>query len=131
LIGAKKICTSCPAIPNGPWIEELKRKGILLPDFGSAETDIDILIGMDLLGKFLTGKTEKLRNSMIAMQTIFGWTLRGKTDQSGSNNSVAAISISMFVNQEELVADMWQLKTLGIRDSTQLQTWKLERSMMN
>ena len=109
----------------------MKRKGILLPDFGSAKTDIDILIGMDLLGTFLTSKIEKLRNSMIAMQTFFGWTLRGKTDQSGSNNSVAAISISMFVNQEELVADMWQFETLGIRDSTQLQTWKLERSMMN
>ena len=59
---------------------------------------------------------------MIAMQTIFGWTLGGKTDQSGSSNSVAAISISMFMNQEKSVADMWQLETLGIRDSADVET---------
>jgi len=109
-------------MPNGSWIEELKGKGILLPDFGSDKTDIDILIGMDLLGTFLTGETEKLRNSMIAMQTIFGWTLGGKNDQSGSSNSIAAISISMLVNQEKSVADMWQLETLGIYDSAGVET---------
>ena len=48
LISEDVICTNVPTIPNGPWMSELKKRGIFVTDTWASTTEIDILIGSDL-----------------------------------------------------------------------------------
>jgi len=116
LTGEKTVCASCPTIPYGSWIRELKKEGIQLSDFGSTNPEVDILIGQDLWGIIITGKTKKLSGGLVAMETVYGWTLGGPVPVK-ENNSIAASTISMFVNSEKSIPELWDLEAIGIRDS--------------
>lgn len=49
------ICEQLPVIDRSrPWVKELKKLNILLT--GTDQGDIDVLVGADIAGKFLTGK---------------------------------------------------------------------------
>lgn len=56
LLDQAKICGSIPPVADGPWIEELKGKGIILSDFNSGQENIDVLLGADIASTLFTGK---------------------------------------------------------------------------
>ncbi|XP_031334021.1 uncharacterized protein LOC116164034 [Photinus pyralis] len=73
------ICHPIPPVFYGPWIKELKRIGISLSDVKDS-SPIEILLGADVAGHIYTGKREVLECGMVAVETVFGWTLMGKID---------------------------------------------------
>jgi hypothetical protein len=98
LIGEDVICTGCPSIPQGPWMKELSQKKIPVTDTGTDSTIVDILIGSDLWGKLMTGRMCKLKSGLIAVESVFGWTLSGRLP--GTESSCAGLNINML-NYEE------------------------------
>ncbi|GFT45477.1 DUF1758 domain-containing protein [Nephila pilipes] len=72
----KKICGFIPRIENDEILNELKRKKIVFADFFREETDINLLIGSDVLGKLLTGNTVVLECGLTAVETKLGWTVQ-------------------------------------------------------
>ncbi|OXA47678.1 Shikimate kinase [Folsomia candida] len=117
-----------PRVQNGPWIQELKAKGILLSDYSRhqvAEPDIQILIGSDLWGSIMTGRMIKLRCGLVACESIFGWSLSGPVPKF---NSVLNESISMFTTEEN-VQEMWTLEALGIKDPIEVKS-KLDQELI-
>ncbi|GFS50424.1 DUF1758 domain-containing protein [Nephila pilipes] len=74
----KKICGFIPRIENDEILNELKRKKIIFADFFREETDINLLIGADVLGKLLTGNTVALEWGLTAVETKLRWTVFGK-----------------------------------------------------
>jgi len=52
------ICSRVPALPVGPWLSELRNKGIGV--FVQEEKPIEVLIGADVYGKLLNGRREIL-----------------------------------------------------------------------
>ncbi|KAF5282883.1 hypothetical protein FQR65_LT14186 [Abscondita terminalis] len=76
LLDQEVICGSIPRLTRGPWLKELSEKRIWVSDFGEGQPpQIDILIGGDNIGKFITTKYVHLRCGLIAQETILGWTL--------------------------------------------------------
>ena len=73
VLNEKQICASIEKIQRGTWIKELQQMGIHLFDLDSETSDIDIVIG-----SFLTGNLIHLDCGLIAIETIFGWTLSGR-----------------------------------------------------
>ncbi|KAF6207540.1 hypothetical protein GE061_015987 [Apolygus lucorum] len=69
----KTICQAIPGPPHGPWLCELKQRGIQLSDQG--EGPVDVLIGADVAGKIWTGRRIVLKCGLVAMETVLGWTL--------------------------------------------------------
>ena len=65
--------------------------------------------------QILTGKMQHLPNGLTAMETQFGWTLSGRRLDRAPSNLVTAMHIS-----EDNVTDVWDLETLGIRDSIEV-----------
>lgn len=78
VLNEKQICASIAKVQMGTWIKELDQKGIHLSDLDSENSDIDVLIGNDYYGSFLTGNLIHLDCGLTAIETVFGWTLSGR-----------------------------------------------------
>jgi len=76
-----------PALPSGPWISELKNKGIGV--CLEEEKPIEVLIGADVYGKLLTRWREILQCGLVAIETYLGWIVTGKMQ---SQQKVIAIA---------------------------------------
>jgi len=100
------ICQNVPSVSKGPWLQELRRESIRLTDVNHANEPVVLLIGADIAGKLLTGKWRELKCGAVALETLIGWTLMGKTNiQSTRKEDSALMIVSMFA-QEASVADL-------------------------
>ncbi|GFS86919.1 DUF1758 domain-containing protein [Nephila pilipes] len=113
----KKICSFIPRIENDEILNELKRKKIVFADFFREETDINLLIGADVLGKLLTGNTVVLECGLTAVETKLGWTVFGKGSCRIDNflPSLSMHSMSLPANK------LWELEVLGIASENEKQ----------
>ncbi|GFV64353.1 retrovirus-related Pol polyprotein from transposon 297 [Trichonephila clavipes] len=101
--------------------KKIKEKGIIVPDLRNSVNEIDVLLGADVISVILSGRSIKLKSGLMAIGTMLGFTLMGKSSQEVNDNtevSVLAIrerQLSMFLNQLN-VKELWDLETIGIRD---------------
>ncbi|GFU88126.1 putative RNA-directed DNA polymerase from transposon X-element [Trichonephila clavipes] len=116
-----KICGYLPKVKDLQVLSEIKEKGIIVLDLCNSVNEIDMLLGADVISVILSGRSIKLRSGMMAIGTMLGFTLMGKSSQEVNDNtevSVPAIrerQLSMFLNQLN-VKELWDLETIGIRD---------------
>ncbi|GFY71989.1 uncharacterized protein TNIN_348621 [Trichonephila inaurata madagascariensis] len=75
------ICNDITNIGYGSWMRELKRKKIFITDFQNNSRPIEVLLGVDVVGKLFTEKRGQLTSGLVAMGTKLGWTLMGKVPQ--------------------------------------------------
>ncbi|KAF8791296.1 N-acyl-phosphatidylethanolamine-hydrolyzing like protein [Argiope bruennichi] len=78
-----KICGPLTSLQPGPFIEEMKQKGITVSDVGGKDLKIEILIGADVAGALLTVKVHKLENGLVAVESLLGWTVMGEIPEFG------------------------------------------------
>ncbi|GFU65289.1 integrase catalytic domain-containing protein [Trichonephila clavipes] len=80
-----------------------------------------MLLGADVISVILSGRSIKLRSDLMAIGTMLGFTLMGKSSQEVNDNTEVSIpairqrQLSMFLNQLN-VKELWDLETIGIRD---------------
>lgn len=113
------ICGNLPRVPHGPWIQELKKKKIWITDMEVAKVenpDIDVLIGSDYWGQLVTGKPIKLNSGLVAVKTLFGWTLSGPVPGYDSRGESAAMMSTSLLTAQYSVPEMWSLESIGIQD---------------
>ncbi|OXA53364.1 Cytochrome P450 4C1 [Folsomia candida] len=117
---APTICGDIARIPVGPWMKELKRRKIWLTDFENTivdSQDVEILIGSDYWGQLVVGKPVLLECGLVAVDTIFGWTLSGPI-YGDKKSTTAMMGISQVIT-ESSVQDLWNLETIGITDPSE------------
>jgi len=85
---------------------------------GTDNEEIHILIGSDLRDELMTGRMFKLKAGLFAVEWIFGWTLSGPVPQARVS-SYGALTISMLTCEERSLPKLWNLETLGIKDSAE------------
>lgn len=129
----EKITGSIAKIPEGPWMEELKSKGIYINDYESSGKDIDILIGADLIPLLVTDESITLKCGLRAVKTLFGWTIMGAI--MAQNNIVLSHSLVLESEQldEKNIQGLWDLELIGIRDPIEVKTQeeKNERAQLH
>jgi len=113
-----EICGSVARMPKGPFLKELKGKGVWLSDIGSGCPKIEILIGSDIYGKILTGKVKQLRGGLTAIDTRLGWTVCGRPQEycPSEKRDIVNLNVNLAIRDFN-VADLWSLETLGIKDA--------------
>jgi hypothetical protein len=124
LLRHQKTCDKVPRMPRGPWLSELKQKGIFVSDVGSNEGEIEVLIGSDYYANWLTGRKQCLSNGLVALQTCFGWTVFGKLNQNGTEDPQSAVAMhvmSLFIDEAK-VSQLWNLEGIGIHDPVECKT---------
>ncbi|OXA48910.1 uncharacterized protein LOC110854898 [Folsomia candida] len=124
------ICGGIPRVRPGPWVQELRKKKIVLTDWEQSKIDnpdVQILIGSDFWGKLVTSKPIKVSSSLVAVNTVFGWTLSGQVSSSSRDgeNNVAMSCVKLFLGQGD-VSELWNLETIGIKDPAESKT-QIER----
>lgn len=124
------ICGSVPRIRSGPWLKEMKEKGIWLSDVGNGEPEIELLLGADVAHKLLMNGVHKLNSGLVAVETTLGWVIMGKTPKKKAEGVTACIVTSMLTINKS-VTELWRLDTLGIKDPTEEKSQKeLEESAL-
>ncbi|GFT32057.1 uncharacterized protein TNCV_3468811 [Trichonephila clavipes] len=78
VLSEKKICGFTSKIEDKRILNELKNKEIILSDLNCKETEIGLLIGVDNIGKLLTGNLIEFDSGLTAIETKLGWTVIGK-----------------------------------------------------
>ncbi|UYV71983.1 hypothetical protein LAZ67_9001435, partial [Cordylochernes scorpioides] len=122
-----KICQTLPRIPKTSLIsKELEQRKIKVTDLGNDNPPIELLIGADIYGKLITGKTLQLDCGLTAMLTHFGWTLLGSLKEwSDEENSMLVMSMNtMFGDsrQDFSISQLWDLDTIGVRDPVEVKS---------
>ncbi|GFW69021.1 uncharacterized protein TNCV_2919191 [Trichonephila clavipes] len=116
-LSEKMICGYIPKIEDKQVLNELKRKKIKFTDSFRKETEINLLIGADVLGKLLTGNSVELESGLTAVETKLGWTVFGK-GSCVKDNIVTTLSMhSMNIPVNKL----WELEVLGISSPTEIE----------
>lgn len=115
------ICGHLPSNPGEAWIKKLKHHRINLVDVGNSSLPIEVLIGGDLDGRFLTGRVQQLENGLTAVETSFGWTIMGRVNAEQSGCRACSLLVTSFVTDMS-VPDLWRLETIGIRDPIEMKT---------
>ncbi|GFV61493.1 DUF1758 domain-containing protein [Trichonephila clavipes] len=119
------ICGYIKKIEDKQVLNELKRKKIKFTDSFRKETEINLLIGADILGKLLTGNSVELESGLTAVETKLGWTVLGK-GSCVKDNIVTTLSMhSMNIPVNKL----WELEVLGISSPTEIEKQKTELSL--
>jgi len=117
-INADVIYGSCPSIPFGPWMKELSKKRIFVTDTEiNSSSEIEILLGSNLWPRLMTGRIHKLKNVLMAMESLLGFTLSGEVDTKRSTMNYASTIISLVTLGEKSLPDLWELETISIQDS--------------
>ena len=120
----EKLCGSMRKIPKGPWLSELKRKGIRLTDdveqFEGDSGEIDLLIGSDTYWQYVQSRTYRTKEGPVAVKTRLGWTLNGPVNKTLKTPSLIN-SMFIKVQNEEYIDSMlkafWEIESIGIKDS--------------
>ncbi|GBM64651.1 U6 small nuclear RNA (adenine-(43)-N(6))-methyltransferase [Araneus ventricosus] len=104
------ICNDVTPVNAGPWMKKLQEMNITLADVGEKSQPVQVLIGADLFGKFLTGQRRVLSCGLVAIET-----LSGKVPENRVTSSNAILVTSIFVKEFD-ISDLWKLDLIGIKD---------------
>ncbi|GFU03969.1 integrase catalytic domain-containing protein [Trichonephila clavipes] len=80
--------------------------------------EIHLLIGVDYAGKLLTGKIKHLSGGLVAVHTLLGWAVMGKSDVKGTSTNSLMLVLSLHVNDAK-ITDLSNLDTLSIKDCSE------------
>ncbi|KAK0137861.1 Pro-Pol polyprotein [Merluccius polli] len=105
-------------VPGEQIRRQLEQKGLPSADVsGSSGEDLElsVLIGADYYWKMVSGRVERLSESLVAIETIFGWTMQGPVPMSSmSEASCMKICIEEATQVSNQLRAFWELESLGI-----------------
>ncbi|XP_064462615.1 uncharacterized protein LOC135373322 [Ornithodoros turicata] len=118
------ICNDVMEGPNSDLVSGLRLNGMLVADLFpydyNCEDDIGILIGGDFFWRVVTGETKHISESLVAVNTRFGWTFLGPSHTSPATicSNVGVMRVTVEMHDPDLskeVKKFWELEHLGIQ----------------
>ena len=74
----------------------------------ASSDEISVIIGADLYYKVVTGVIKRLDDDLVAVETVYGWTLHGISDTSGE------VSVNLCQTCDIGIKKFWDLELSGI-----------------
>eukprot|EP00063_Salmo_salar_P084036 XP_014058871.1 PREDICTED: uncharacterized protein LOC106606921 [Salmo salar] len=111
-----QVCTAVMKVPGEQIQHELNRKGLQLADFPGDDNDpeLSVLMGADYYWQIVSGRVERLTETLVALESTFGWLVLGPVSMS----SVAEATCMFIPLEDTLVSKQlhafWELESLGI-----------------
>ncbi|XP_064475573.1 uncharacterized protein LOC135389456 [Ornithodoros turicata] len=120
------ICSDVMKAPVDILRDQLHAQGIVIADASlhgiQCEDGISVLIGADNYWPMVTGGLKRLDKTLVAVETIFGWTVQGPTttDSSATRSStgVMRVAVTDAVNRKisAQLRAFWELEHMGIKE---------------
>lgn len=99
-----QLCTAVMKVPSKHIQQQLEKKGLPVADVssgGKEDLELSVLIGADYYWRVVTGKTERLSDALVAIETTFGWAVQGPVVMS-SINEATCMHIGLSDNSVEI-----------------------------
>lgn len=117
-IETPQVSSAIMQVPGEQIRQMLKSKGLPLADTSASndeELELSVLIGADHYWEVASGKIERLSESLVAIETIFGWTVQGPVPMSSmSEASCLKIGIEEDTQISDQLRSFWEIESLGI-----------------
>ncbi|CAI5682672.1 unnamed protein product [Oreochromis niloticus] len=112
-----QVCSAIMKVPGEQIQHELKKRRLQLADFpgSNEEPELAILIGADYYWQIVTGRVERLTETLVALESTFGWSVQGPVSASTVTEATC-----MFIpcEEEQLLSKQlkafWEIESLGI-----------------
>ncbi|XP_070380749.1 uncharacterized protein [Dermacentor albipictus] len=120
-----QICCDIVPAPEASTVNYLEEQGLELADSTQDGAEIGLLLGSDYYWEVTTGGLRRLDSGLVAVETIFGWTLQGTTHTTESTatyvSTVGVLRVAVIgeEDQDDTAAQLksfWQLEHIGIVD---------------
>ncbi|XP_064792902.1 uncharacterized protein LOC135513859 [Oncorhynchus masou masou] len=116
-IETPQVCTAVMKVPGERIQHELSKRGLQLADFPGDDNDpeLSVLIGADYYWQIVSGRVERLTETLVALESTFGWSVQGPVSMSS-----VAEATCMFIplDEDTLVSKQlhafWEVESLGI-----------------
>lgn len=111
-----KVCTALMKVPGENIQKEMNKRGLQLADFaGDDEPELSVLIGSDYYWQIVSGRVERLTNSLVALESTFGWAVQGPVAVSSMTETTCMhIQLSEDAQIDKQLHAFWELESLGI-----------------
>lgn len=120
-----QVCTAVMKVLGEHIRGEFKKRALQLEDFqldGADDSELSVLIGADFCWQVMTGKMERLTESLVGLESTFGWTVQGPVSMSSVSVSMSSVSDTacMHVSLDEdsqiskQLHSFWEIESLGI-----------------
>lgn len=107
-----QVCTAVIKIPSEPIQEELKKN---FPLDGPDDAELSLLIGADYYWQVVSGKVQRITESLVAIESSFGWSLQGPISSSSVTDTTCMhISLEVDTKISEQLHAFWEVESLGI-----------------
>ena len=113
-----QVCTAVIKVPSEPIQEELRRKGLQLADFpldGADDPELSMLIGADYYWQVVSGKVQRITESLVAVESSFGWVLQGPVSTSSVTDATCMhISLEEYTQISKQLHAFWEVESLAL-----------------
>ncbi|XP_075542185.1 uncharacterized protein LOC142576096 [Dermacentor variabilis] len=120
------ICADILAAASNSVLLQLSKFHFQVADAsrGDESENVDLLIGADHYWEIVTGSTKRLSSKLMAVETVFGWTVQGQvatrksTGVCSSAAGVMRIGVSEQIYKEisAQLKSFWELEHIGIKE---------------
>lgn len=122
------ICCDVIPAPEMTTVAYLNEQGMEVADCsvdGSRLDEVGLLLGADYYWEVATGNIKRLQSGLVAVETVFGWTLQGSASTSSSavayhaSTGVLRVTVSADLDDDNLskqLKSFWELEHIGITD---------------
>ncbi|XP_064463564.1 uncharacterized protein LOC135374554 [Ornithodoros turicata] len=118
-LGMEDVCKVFTPPLDETTTQAMWQYGLDLADT-SCTHEIGVLIGSDHYCKAVTGRVERLSDTLTAVETVFGWVVQGveRQSQDGTACMISVGSVSCDCDHFDHLdpSEMWRLDSLGIVD---------------
>lgn len=144
LLETPTVCSSKLQMADEKIRRSLEAKGLQVADTpvrGMEVEGLGILIGGDHYWNVVSGRTERLENGLVAVESKFGWLIQGVVSIPVLNVTTEPADVDVFhlsVGEEQILTEQlrsfWETESLGIHMDTEKSpetdaAWKFEESV--
>lgn len=115
------------SVPNDGIVREMGDRGLPMADapvingIENVTSQLDLLIGTEFYWKISTGKIERLSETLVLLETVFGWVAHGATAVEYSQASMNTVTVMQAICEDQTLSDQvrafWELDSIGILDN--------------
>lgn len=118
VVETPQVSSAIMQVPGEQIQKQLEKRGLTSADVsGSTDQDLElsVLIGADYYWKMVSGRVERLSGPLVAIETIFGWTVQGPVAMSSmSEASCMKICTEESMQVSSQLQAFWEIESLGI-----------------
>ena len=113
-----QVCTAVMKVPGEQIQRELKRRRLQFADAvddGADDRELSVLIGADYYWSTVSGRVERLTDTLVALESVFGWSVQGPVTMSSVTE---ATCMHIRIEEDTLISSQlkafWEIESLGI-----------------